>query len=47
MENLDPPPHPKSKMGKWRVVALRAASSLIWGGGGWGLSVPFNFVPDS
>ena len=35
MENPDPPP-PKSKMGKWRVFALRAASSLIWGGGGGG-----------
>ena len=34
MENLDPPPPPpppKSRMGKWRVFALRAASSLIWG----------------
>ena len=35
MENLDPPP-PKSKMGKWRISALRAASSVIWGGGGGG-----------
>ena len=36
MENLDPPPPPlpKSSMGKWRVFALRAASSLIWGDGG-------------
>ena len=25
---------PKSRMGKWRVFALRAASSLIWGGDG-------------
>ena len=32
MENLDPPP-PISKMEKWHVFALRAASSLIWGGG--------------
>ena len=48
MENLDPPP-PKSKMGKWRISALRAASSLIWGGGGAGgrgFSVPFYFVQD-
>ena len=35
MENLDPHPlPPKSRMGKWRVFALRAASSLIWGDGG-------------
>ena len=33
MENLDPPP-PKSRMGKWRVFALRLPSSLIWGDGG-------------
>ena len=33
MENLPPPPS-KSRMGKWRVLALRAASSLIWGDGG-------------
>ena len=32
MENLDPPPR-KSRMGKWRVFGLRAASSLIWEGG--------------
>ena len=31
-------------MGKWRVFALRAASSLIWGG--WGFAVPFYFVQD-
>ena len=31
MENVEPP---KSRMGKWRVFALCAASSLIWGGGG-------------
>ena len=31
------PPHPpKSKMGKWRVFALREALSLIVGGGGGG-----------
>ena len=30
---------PKSRMGKWRVFALRAASSLIWGDGG----LLFNF----
>ena len=41
MENPDPP-SPKSKMEKWRVFALRAASSLIWGGGGF--AVPFYFV---
>ena len=37
MENLDPPvppPPPKSRMGKWRVFGLRAASSLIWAEGG-------------
>ena len=36
MENLDPHPSPppKSRMGKWHVFALRAASSLIWGDGG-------------
>ena len=41
-----PPPLPPSKswMGKWRVFALRAASSLIWGR--WGFSVPFYFVQD-
>ena len=44
MENLDPPSPPKSRMGKWRVFALRAASSLIWGG--WGFAVPFYFVQD-
>ena len=45
MENLDPPPlPPKSRMGKWRVFALRAPSSLIWGG--WGFAVPFYFVQD-
>ena len=44
MENLDPPLPPKSRMGKWRVFALRAASSLIWGG--WGFAVPFYFVRD-
>ena len=46
MENLDPPPRspPKSKMGKWRVFALRAASSLIWWG--WEFAVPFYFVQD-
>ena len=39
-----PPLPPQSKMGKWRVFALRAASSLIWGRGGgrWGLL--FNFI---
>ena len=42
MENLDPPP--KSRMEKWRVFALRAASSLIWGE--WGFAVPFYFVQD-
>ena len=44
MENLDPRLPPKSRMGKWRVFALRAASSLIWGG--WGFAVPFYFVQD-
>ena len=46
MENLDPPPPPppKSRMGKWRVFALHAASSLIWRG--WGFAVPFYFVQD-
>ena len=41
MKNLDPPP-PKSRMGKWCVFALRAPSSLIWGGGGGGLL--FHFI---
>ena len=31
MESLDPPP--KSRMAKWRLFGLRAASSLIWGDG--------------
>ena len=35
MENLDPPSP------QWSVFPLRAASSLIWGDGGWGLAVPF------
>ena len=39
-----PPLPPKSRMGKWRSLALRAASSLIWGG--WGFAVPFYFVQD-
>ena len=34
-----PPLPPKSRMGKWRVFALRVPSSLIWGG--WGFAVPF------
>ena len=41
---MTPPSPPKSKMEKWRVFALRAASSLIWGG--WGFAVPFYFVQD-
>ena len=41
-----PPFPPKSRMRKWRVFALRAPSSLIWGGGGWGFAVPFYFVQD-
>ena len=41
-----PPLPPKSWMGKWRVFALHAASSLIWGGGGLGFAVPFYFVQD-
>jgi len=44
MENLDPPLPPKSRMGKWRIFSLRAASSLIWEG--WGFAVPFYFVQD-
>ena len=39
-----PPPPPKSKMGKWGVFALHAASFLIWGGRGF--AVPFYFVLD-
>ena len=39
-----PPLPPKSRMGKWRVFALRAPSSLIWGG--WGFAVSFYFVRD-
>ena len=38
------PPPPNSRMGKWRVFALRTPSSLIWGG--WGFAVPFYFVQD-
>ena len=45
MENLDPPPppplHPKSRVEKWRGFALRAASSLIWGGDG---GLLFHFI---
>ena len=44
MENLDPPLPPESRIGKWRIFALRAPSSLIWGG--WGFAVPFYFVQD-
>ena len=40
-----PPLPPKSRMGKWRVFALGAASSLIWRGG-WRFAVPFYFVQD-
>ena len=36
MKNLDPPP-PISKTEKWHIFALRAASSLIWGGADGGL----------
>ena len=39
-----PPLPPKSRMGKWRVFALHAPSSLIWGG--WGLLFHFIFVQD-
>ena len=39
-----PPLPPKSRMGKWRVFALHAPSSLIWGE--WGFAVPFYFVQD-
>ena len=40
-----PPPFPpKSRMEKWRLFALRAASSLIWGE--WGFAIPFYFVQD-
>ena len=39
-----PPLPPESRIGKWRVFALRAASSLIWGG--WGFAVLFYFVQD-
>ena len=44
MGNCTPPP-PKSRIGKWRVLA----SSLILGGGGgrgWGFAVPFYSVQD-
>ena len=43
MENLDYTIPPKSRMGKWRVFALRAVSSLIWGGGGDG-GLLFHFI---
>ena len=43
-EKPRPPLPPKSRMGKWCVFALRAPSSLIWGG--WGFAVPFYFVQD-
>ena len=33
---------PQSRMAKWRLFALRAASSLIWGGGDGGLL--FHFI---
>ena len=36
-----PPLPPKSRMGKWRVFALRAPSSLIWGGDG---GLLFHFI---
>ena len=40
------PPLPRqSKMGKWRVFGLRAASSLIWGKG-LGFAVQFYFVQE-
>ena len=40
-----PPPHPpKSKMGKWRVFALREALSLI-GGRGMGVCCSILFYP--
>ena len=44
MENLDSPIPPKSRMGKWRVFALRAVSSLIWGGGGGGGGLLLHFI---
>ena len=40
-----PPLPPKSRMGKWRVFALRAASSLIWGGRGMGVCCSILFCP--
>ena len=47
MENLDlpypTPASPKSRTGKWRVFAPRAASSLILGGGGDG-GLLFHFI---
>ena len=36
---------PQSKMGKWRVFALRATSSLIWRGGGAGVFCSIFFCP--
>ena len=44
MEKLDPPLPPNSRMEKWRLFALRAASSLTWEGRGF--AVPFYFVQD-
>ena len=45
--NGKPRPHlppPQIKDGKWRVFAIRAASSLICGG--WGFAVQFYFAQD-
>ena len=42
LDKINGKPRPKSRMGKWRVFALRAASSLIWGGGDGGLL--FHFI---
>ena len=45
IQNRPPPPlPPKSKMGKWRIFALRVALSFIWGGGAGNGGLLFHFI---
>ena len=44
LDKINGKPRPPSPPKKWRVFALRAASSLFWWG--WGFAVPFYFVQD-